>query len=180
MKQSIRKIVIFAINNYRMIMKFRYSAFGFVLLANIILLLHSAFPHHHYDTHIEFIHSNNDVSKQEHHSEHEGHHHHHDDVADITYNPFHEHNNDDEDDHSSCMLSTIIALPPHQLRTSVAENDIDLENTNYSFAFILSYDYELKELICGGERDVLIPPNENSYQGFNLKSNTLRGPPKIV
>ena len=107
-------------------------------------------------------------------------HHEHEKKVAKTNSPFHKHDHDNKDNHSNCLLSDIIALPAQQLRNTVIDNNIDLETSNITFTFFIKFNNDFPTLFSEIAGEILIPPNEVPFIGFNPKSTQLRGPPAIV
>jgi hypothetical protein len=143
-------------------MRFKNITIFLLFLANIILMFHTVFPHHHHYNQVCLIssHCENDSDAHNH---------------DLTSN---EHEHDGNKDSKCCALKQVVAVPPNFLRQHYEIADIsltfDFSNSFFSILFNTSVDLTPEFDIYNARGQTIISSNYINYVNQNTG---LRAPP---
>jgi len=139
-------------------------AYGFILIANLILLSHSVLPHHHHDKQVcierTFCETNSKAHQHQ-----------------VNWQNHKCNQDQDRNSGSSCILKQAIVLPVHQSR-HLNECSDHKNNHSYDFQFIL-FNVSPETIITTSETVKSDSEVTSFYSALLQSSLSLRGPPTV-
>lgn len=139
----------------------KFTAFSFLIIANIILLAHAIIPHHHHQKQVCLE------------SKHCGNH-------TLTHNNGYDHDNHQHDSNNnpiSCFLSQLVIVPTNRAYQICQCQHSDDHHSHEFQNIIYSYNPGVNNPIT--KYRIIVPEIIPLYNSFVCSSSGLRGPPLV-
>jgi hypothetical protein len=135
----------------------------FTLLATLILMAHTAIPHHHHIDQVCLIaaHCQNESDSHQHESE----------------TPLHEH--DGTNDSGNCVLKQLVGIPTYHERPGSKNWSLDSYNSDFNWVIACLADYGSSSLNASIISSSFLPFSSSTYSNLISCCIGLRAPPIV-